>query len=613
MDEKAGRVSEGLSRIAGWLLAGVGAGALAAFTLVRANPSIVGAHDALVIVAWLGAIYGAAMAVGGAAVALAQRVVRRVARRAPLAGGVSFPGALIEAWLFLAITVALHAAAVALELPHTVSFAAAAVVAFAATLFFGGGRIGALRRLERGAAMATLLLFVAASTGAALRARRPAPAQAQPFDIGEPGRRVFLIGVDGAEWRKIDALVAAGRLPTFARLIQEGVRAPLSTRLPTWSPRLWTTIATGCAPEVHGVLDFTETPVPGLERGIQRLRKTPLLPRLGGVAELVNALFRGDLLHEVPVTACHRRVPALWNVLSDHGRRVAVVNWFATWPAEPVNGALVSDNNPSRAAFLMEKHQALSGGTTGLTHPAGLMQALAKLPYLDPGDDPAAILAQPFFEDLSDPERQRLAAQPGWLHTFHVIQTSDAFAAAAADHLVESEAVDLLMLYLSGVDNVSHRSFREPRIVDRYYEFTDSLLRRLVARADERTTVLLVSDHGWEYDDAAKIGHEHAPDGVFLAWGAGVRGPAVLPHKPTIDDVAPTVLALLGFPRSAEMDGAPILEALPSDLRTGAATKTIRSFGPYLAPARPADTTGAVMGSLQEERLNELRALGYVK
>ena len=35
---------------------------------------------------------------------------------------------------------------------------------------------------------------------------------------------------------------------------------------------------------------------------------------------------------------------ALWNILSDKGRKVAVVGYWATWPAETVNGDVVSDH-----------------------------------------------------------------------------------------------------------------------------------------------------------------------------------------------------------------------------------------------------------------------------
>ena len=46
----------------------------------------------------------------------------------------------------------------------------------------------------------------------------------------------------------------------------------------------------------------------------------------------------------LPVTSGMRKVKALWNILSDKQKKVAVVGWWATWPAEDVNGAMVSDH-----------------------------------------------------------------------------------------------------------------------------------------------------------------------------------------------------------------------------------------------------------------------------
>lgn len=74
-----------------------------------------------------------------------------------------------------------------------------------------------------------------------------------------------------------------------------GIAAPLET-FHHASPVIWTTVATGVPPEVHGISEFF---VP-TEKG------------------------------EQPVSSSLRRVPALWNMMTAAGRRSAVVGWWAS-------------------------------------------------------------------------------------------------------------------------------------------------------------------------------------------------------------------------------------------------------------------------------------------
>lgn len=79
--------------------------------------------------------------------------------------------------------------------------------------------------------------------------------------------RVILIGIDGGSLPLMRELSARGMLPNFTRLMNEGAYghlASLRRALPFspqrgvgwWSPVVWTSIATGKTPEVHGVVDF---------------------------------------------------------------------------------------------------------------------------------------------------------------------------------------------------------------------------------------------------------------------------------------------------------------------------------------------------------------------
>jgi predicted AlkP superfamily phosphohydrolase/phosphomutase len=75
--------------------------------------------------------------------------------------------------------------------------------------------------------------------------------------------RVMILGIDAPIVPRLVALAKAGKLPTLARLLAEGVFAPnCLSPFPTITPPNWTTIATGAWPGTHGITDF-EGYVPG--------------------------------------------------------------------------------------------------------------------------------------------------------------------------------------------------------------------------------------------------------------------------------------------------------------------------------------------------------------
>jgi predicted AlkP superfamily phosphohydrolase/phosphomutase len=124
-------------------------------------------------------------------------------------------------------------------------------------------------------------------------------------------RRVALIGWDAADWKLIHPLLDQGLMPNLQRLVERGSMGNIATLDPCVSPMLWTSLATGKTADRHGIAGFVEPN-----------------PATGGLR---------------PVLSTSRRVKALWNILHLSGMRSLVVNWFASYPAEQVRGAYVSD------------------------------------------------------------------------------------------------------------------------------------------------------------------------------------------------------------------------------------------------------------------------------
>ncbi|MGH9392077.1 MAG: alkaline phosphatase family protein, partial [Vicinamibacteria bacterium] len=113
--------------------------------------------------------------------------------------------------------------------------------------------------------LSTAFLFVAALGSIACREReketiaapaaRPAPVEASDVATRAPrttgGPAVIWLGLDGLDWELLDRLAAEGRMPNWKRLVAEGWSGKLESFYPLISPILWTTAATGVAPDVH--------------------------------------------------------------------------------------------------------------------------------------------------------------------------------------------------------------------------------------------------------------------------------------------------------------------------------------------------------------------------
>ena len=73
---------------------------------------------------------------------------------------------------------------------------------------------------------------------------------------GAGGKKVIVLGIAGMAHGMLEAFIAEGRLPNFARLAAEGDFSPLETTMPPLSPVAWSTFITGMDPGGHGVFDF---------------------------------------------------------------------------------------------------------------------------------------------------------------------------------------------------------------------------------------------------------------------------------------------------------------------------------------------------------------------
>jgi len=415
-----------------------------------------------------------------------------------------------------------------------------------------------------------------------------------------PPRRVVVVGIDGGDWLNLEPLVASGRLPNFKKIIENGTTGPLETIEPMLSPLLWTTIATGKLPEDHGILNFTvDDPATGQRK---------------------------------PITRYYRRVDALWNMVGDYGRKVSVAGWLATDPAESINGTMVSDKIGYLAYAAPGDTNASKSGSVS---PAGRHDEIAALVV-----KAADVEYDEFSRLVNIPRAEFLAHRSGdfdlknSINNLIYLYASTLTYRAIALHLLDDEHPDVMAVYFELVDAVSHLFMLHaaPRMTDvpeeeyerfkhtveEAYVIQDEILGDIIERLDEQTVLLVVSDHGFK-SGASRLRNRpeiwagnaakwHRLNGIVALYGPGIRKG----HKmagATILDVAPTVLALSGLPRAADMPGKILVNAFEPALSEELNPNTVATLErdrPDEAPQPGAD------GAASEETLKKLEALGYL-
>ncbi len=414
-----------------------------------------------------------------------------------------------------------------------------------------------------------------------------------------PRHKVLVLGLDGLDWDLVLPWVEAGRLPHLKRLMDQGTWGTMTTLVPMLSPLIWTSMVTGVSADVHGVLDFVEKD-----------------PETGQMA---------------PITGRSRKVPAVWNVASALGLTVDVVGWWATWPAERINGTMVSDRlyytlqqGIPKEVFHEDPPDLIFPPQRTAEFTALRDRAVAETDWRAvrflmnvPEDVFDRAVAQNFgMEDPVDGMRRILSATRTYL---------------GAGLALAAEKPDLMMVYLEGTDTIGHllaQYLPPPTLeiddataavyaaaVPAYFEIVDRWIGRYIETCPlEEYAVVLVSDHGFKWGRERPRGLSgtagptaplwHADDAVFVIAGTGVQRRGRVQEKPSVYDVAPTLATLLGMPADPSwpttlLPGSPPADAAPVE------------WAPLVPPASYSQGGGGA-APVDPEFIAKLKALGYI-
>ena len=340
----------------------------------------------------------------------------------------------------------------------------------------------------------------------------------------QQGPHVTMLLLDGASLEYVWPRVAAGRLPNFGRLLDAGASMDLATIRPTQPGPVWTAVATGMYPAKSGVRSATSYFAPGDTRAIDILPDhcfSHILVHLG-------------IVRDEPASSGALRARPLWGILGDYGIRSGVARWPLTYPAQPVDGFLITDRFHQMVGSMFE----FDGRAA---YPADVV---------------------PLARDAFTKED----ALSGWDDAY-----TRAVRAAVAAHPVQVSAVRY-----QAIDTAAHYALRDGETaaltgpafdaLDRAYAEVDREIGTALERLASGELLLVISGFGMRpvtpvkrmaarvlRDPDVTGTHEDAPDGFLLAYGSTIA-PGRKPRG-AIVDVTPTILYFLGVPIGRDMDG----------------------------------------------------------
>lgn len=258
--------------------------------------------------------------------------------------------------------------------------------------------------------------------------------------------RTLIIGLDGATFDLIEPLIQAGQLPVLARLMEQGVHGPLCAWPDMNSAAAWSSIITGYNSGQHGVYHFLTLDTTGYK------------------------------WH--PTTAADRKKDPFWRLLSAAGQYVGVINVPISYPADPVNG------------FMLTGMDTPSTISSGIAYPLGLLDELRHQ-----GID--YIIDAPNLGALSRQDPYRVP---------EVVERMIDARSRTILYLMRTRPWDVLMAVFVATDRMQHYFWPSPhtRVEDpewapmrSIYRQIDSFFGKALELIDERTTVLVISDHGF--------------------------------------------------------------------------------------------------------------------
>lgn len=264
---------------------------------------------------------------------------------------------------------------------------------------------------------------------------------------------MFIVGIDGGTLELVEPWAQQGQLPTFARIMRNGVSGELTSTIQPISASAWSSFATGKNPGKHGILDF--------------VRSTPFSYKV----QFVNASARSG--------------KTLWRILSENDVTVGVMNIPVTFPPEQVNGFLIA-GMLSPSVF------------SGFVFPDGLLREInANVGKYVIDVDVPNISGSDKREIFLNKAMESLKIRRDAMRYLYLKHRPDFFCVAFTvsdriSHNFWKYMDEETPLQISEQDREKYRN----AILNLYIEL-DKILAEVLSMIGDNTTLYIISDHGF--------------------------------------------------------------------------------------------------------------------
>lgn len=268
-------------------------------------------------------------------------------------------------------------------------------------------------------------------------------------------RKVLIIGIDGGTWTILRSAMDEGYMPNLKGLVESGASGILVSTMPAITPAAWGSFQTGVNCGKNGVFDFA---------------------------------YWDKSENKAHYVSSSTLQTTLWEMASDAGKRVGILNVPMTYPPRKINGCMVTGiltpSLESECTYPPELKEQLLQTVPGY-HIFNLQNA---------GDGSPHENFQGFIAQMHDIVDNR---------------------AKAAKFLIDKEDFDLFMVHFQTTDIVQHAmwgymdensplydSYKREYIFKNFYKYLDAKIKEVrevfAGKAGDDFLTLIVSDHGQE-------------------------------------------------------------------------------------------------------------------